>query len=815
MPFPNNLPQPLASFIGREQEIAEVKRLLTVTRLLILTGMGGAGKTRLSLKVASDLVDDYPGGIWFVDLAQLEDPTLLPQAVASTLGIREESGRPLLEILSSAIGSSPILVLLDNCEHLVEACASLADTLLRACPNLRILATSRHVLGVPGEVAWPVPPLSLPNPKENLPIERMLQCDAIQLFVGRALLRRLDFALTPANAQAVAQLCFQLEGIPLAIELAAARINVLSVEEIVNRLDQRFRLLSSRTQGTPNRHQTLTALMDWSYDLLSDSERLLFRSLAVFAGGFTRQAVETVCAGEIDEYEIIELLSQLVDKSLVIMHEVKGKSRYRMLETVRQYAWDKGTIDDGRWTIDNAQRQGLYPSQVHIPSATLRESHMLYFLQLVEEAEPHLMGADQDEWLQRLEEEHDNMRVALTWARENGEKMAGLRMAGALWRFWRVRGYYSEGREQLTNMLSLADEGRRTNDKTSSIVLRPASDDGNTVYAKALLGAGSMALEQGDYRAATPLFEKSLALYRDLGDRQAIGLLLNILGIVAWNQEDVDHAQAFYEESLAIRRELGDDQGIASSLSNLGNIAWGQGDYSRASSLYRESFDIQQKLGNKWGMAMSLGNLGLVAHDEGDYSNARRLHKESLAIRQELGDKIGTAWCLENLARAAAAERKVAYAARLWGAAEALREAVGAPLPPADRTGYERDVAAARALCGEDAFAKAWAEGRATPSEEAIDLSYEDSADLDPLKTDIRDKPQAEALPTLPYPNELTRREVEVLLLIAEGLTNPEIAQQLSLSVHTVEAHLRSIYSKIGVTTRNAATHYAHRSKIS
>ena len=417
---PNNLPLELSSFVGREKELAEVRRLLESSRLLTLTGSGGCGKTRLAL-AAGELVEGFEDGVWVVDLAPLADPSLVPQAVASTLGVREQPGRLPTGTLSDYLGSKKVLLILDNCEHLVGACAELAEALLRSCPGLGVLATSREALGITGEVAWPVPALSLPDVRRLPDIESLLHYESAPLFVERAAAVRPTFALTEQNAVAVAQICYRLDGIPLAIELAAARAKVLSVEQIAERLDDCFRLLAAGGRTAMPRHRTLHATMDWSHELLPDEERALFRRLSVFAGGFSLEAAESVCAGEdLERDDVLELLSHLVDKSLVVTSDRDGETRYRLLETIRQYTREK---------LSESGEAGQ-----------VREWHAGYYLALAEAAEPELKGERQVAWLERFERDHDNLRAAMRWLLERGESEKAARLGWALWLFWWIRG---------------------------------------------------------------------------------------------------------------------------------------------------------------------------------------------------------------------------------------------------------------------------------------------------------------------------------------------------------------------------------------
>ena len=614
----NNLPLQVTSFVGREAQITEVEKLLTKTRLLTLTGSGGTGKTRLSLQVGAELLEEYSDGVFLVELAPVRDPDLVPQAVASALGVREEVGHNLMQTLGKYLASKKLLLLVDNCEHLLSAAALLVDTLLRSCAGLRILASSREGLGIAGEQIYRVPSLSLPNPRETASPETLGQCEAVRLFVERALAVSPTFAITAQNASALAQLCARLDGIPLAIELAAARMKALSVEKLLERLDDRFRLLTGGSRTALPRQQTLRALIDWSYDLLGESERALLQRLSIFAGGWTLEGAESVCADDVvEEWEVLDLLTGLVDKSLVAYEE--EDERYRLLETVRQYARDR-LLERGEAAI-----------------VAVRERHIDFCVQLAEAADAELKGPQSVLWLGRLEQEHDNMRAALAWCQGNAQAGdSGLRLGAALDQFWRLRGYWSEGREHLSTLL--ADAGSQVS---------------QSARAQALMITGKMASLQGDYASARALYEESLAMRRELGDKQGMANSLRSLGIVASNQGDFASARPLYEESLAVSRDLGDKRGLAQSLHDLGKMASLQGDYANARALLEESLAIQKELGNKQGVADSLGSLGFMAFFQGDYANAHSLQEELLAIWRESGDKSGLALTLSNLGYAA------------------------------------------------------------------------------------------------------------------------------------------------------------------
>jgi predicted ATPase/class 3 adenylate cyclase len=721
---PNNLPQQLTSFIGREKEIAAVGALLRKTRLLMLTGSGGSGKTRLALQCAADRTDDYPDGVWLVELAPLTDTTQVTQAVASALSIREQPGQSLPQSLTAALKSKKLLLLLDNCEHLLECCTHFVAALLRTCPDIGVLATSREPLGIAGEVVYRIPSLSIPAPKQAsaATVQSLNQYEAVQLFIERALSVKPDFAITNSNAPALAQLCHHLDGIPLALELAAARVRSLSLEEINDKLDKRFRLLTGGDKSALPRQQTLRALVDWSYDLLNDTEQLLFARLSVFAGGWTLAAAEAVCGfPPIADFEILDILTGLVDKSLVQVEETGGESRYGMLETLRQYAAEKRE-ERGETTF-------------------LRERHQKRFLALAEETEPLLARAEQAVWLNHLETEHDNLRTALVECPAE----TALRLSRALSRFWQVRGYLTEGRQQLEKALNQA----RSTPIASTIVM-----------AKALNTASDLAKSQGDLRTAQSLSEESLTLSRHLDDKRSIASALNSLGTIIGYQGNPAAASAWFEESLSLWRELNDVPGIAATLNNLGIAANDQGDYATARTLYEESLILRRKLGDKRGIMLQLNNisnpihelsgpaaarpyleeslqlareigdkngianallnLGQITHKLGDLATARDLYIENLLLRRELGDTKGIAASLESFSTLLLQENNARKAAVLWGATHALRESSGAALMPIDIPELDTLQAEARSQVGEEEFLSAWKEGRGMSWEQAI-----------------------------------------------------------------------------------------------
>ena len=760
----HNLPLELSSFVGREKELAEVKRLLENNRLLTLTGSGGCGKTRLALAAASELVEGFQDGVWMVELAPLADPSLVAHAVGSTLGVREQPGRSPTETLSDYLESKKVLLVLDNCEHLIEGCAELAEALLRSCPELRVLATSREALGITGEVAWPVPSLSLPDVRRLPAIESLPRYESARLFVERAAAVKPTFALTEHNAPAVAQVCYRLDGIPLAIELAAARTKVLSVEEISERLDDSFGLLADGGRTALPRQRTLHATMDWSHELLGREERALFRRLSVFAGGFSLEAAESVCAGEdFESDEVLGLLSHLVDKSLIVAREAGGETRYRLLETVRQYGREK--LGGSREESEAGRR------------------HADFFGGFAKEAERELNGPDQARWLTRLEIEHDNIRAALSWSLgKGGDPGLGVRLATALTDFWFARGYLSEGRRWLESAVT------RTGSATT------------LARAKALNGAGWLAAYQGEYGPAKAHIEEGLALYRKLGDKEGIASSLVILGSVAamGQREDIPVAD-LVEEAILLRPELKDRRTVAQLLTLEGRVALARGDLERSVALFEETLALYRGAKDALGIVMCLTNIGLVTLAQGNHERSLALLREALCLARELDHKTFIQYCIIGLASVAASQPRPARAARLWGAAEGMSETYGAQLSHAGRAAidYEGRLDLARSQLDEAAWTVAWAEGRAMPLEQAIEYALE--------QEDARPEPAAPEA----YPAGLSAREADVLRLVATGMTNAEVADKLYLSSRTVGWHLASIYRKLGLHSRTEATRFA------
>jgi predicted ATPase/DNA-binding CsgD family transcriptional regulator len=814
---PNNLPLQVNRFIGREREMIAVRGLLATTRLLTLTGAGGSGKTRLALQVATDLLEEFAHGVWWVELAALSDPLLVPQAVASVVGIPERAGCTVTEALSDALRPKHLLLVLDNCEHLLAACVQLIETLLHTCSQLRVLVTSREALTITGETIWLVLPLRVPDTYQPLPIEGLMTYEAIQLFVERARSVLPSFSLTQENASAVVQVCRRLDGMPLAIELAAARIRTLSVEQIAARLDDAYRLLTGGSRSALPRQQTLRAAVDWSYNLLSAQEEALFRRLSVFAGSFSLEAAEAICAGEPGEaYDVLDVLSSLIDKSLVLMEQRSGEARYRLLETIRQYGQDK--------------------LQEFAEAAKVRRNHRDWYARLAEQAESETLEARQKSVFDRLEAEHDNLRVALGWSLEQQEAETAAQIGAGIFRFWLLRGYMSEGRSFLERALSGFSEKNAVRAKALNVaaILASLQDDYKTArtlveeslelsrelaerkqtgYALYILGR--LARIEGNYAGAVTYFEESLSLFCELGQKHDIALVLSGLGLTVLYLGEDERAAALCEESLAISRELGDPRGIASWLTNLGMIMRARGDDKRAQELCEESLAIRKALGYKGGCAHTLTVLGRIALDQGAYERATACYKESLTLRQETGEKEGIATALEGLAAVTGMQGQPVRAARLYGSAESLRTLLGAPLTPIDRPYYQQTVAAIRAQLDEPTFLKAWTEGQAMTLEEAIAEAVQVKArEHIPPTTPPAPVETPSTSPSRGNPFGLTTREIEVLRLVTQGLTTTQIAEQLMISPRTADAHLRSIYSKLEVTSRAAATRSAIEHKL-
>jgi len=726
---PANLPAQRTGFVGREKEVAAAKELLLRqdVRMVTVTGPGGIGKTRLAVQVASGLVERFPGGTHFVPLASLNDPGLIASVIVQTLGIREAGGQSPLEMLQGNLQdslSAPMLLVLDNFEHLVQAAPTVAE-LLAVGPNLKILVTSRSALHVYGEHEFPVSPLALPDLRSKPSVAILSQCPAVALFVQRAGAVKPDFELNRENAATVAEICARLDGLPLAIELAAARVKVLSPSLMLTRLASRLQLLTGGARDMPRRQQTLRAAIDWSYDLLTAAEQKLFRRLSVFVGGCTLEGAEAVCntKGDLD-LDLLDGMASLVDKSLAQEVEPKGESRFVMLETIREYALEKL----------EASGEG----------ALTKRAHAAYCLVLAEEEATEQCGAEGTEWSERFVREHDNFRAGLEWLTETGDAEWGLRLGTALFRFWEIREYLAEGRDQLNKLLKLAGAAGPTKAR-----------------ARALFAAGVLAGEQGDYASADMLINESQDIALQLGDKKGVAVSLNALAVFARDRSDVARAHILFEATLGLWRELGDQKAVARALSNLANVLKMQGDYDRANALHVECLSIFQGLGDRtgvawslnyqgdvardhgdtavartlyeqglgifrelsdrWGIAGTLADLGSLAREQGNYSNARSLYGESIKLFQELDHKRGVARLLECVAYLAAAQLDAERSLRLAGAAAALRQSIGAPLTPAEQAKLQVSLQPAREALTDTVGTQAWLAGWALPVEKAIE----------------------------------------------------------------------------------------------
>ena len=850
----HNLPIQLTSLIGRERDVTAVCTLLRrpEVRLLTIVGTGGIGKTRLGLQVATDLLDEFSDGVYLVLLATISDPDLVVSTISQILGVKEVGARPLLDLLKDHLQGKDLLLVLDNFEQVVAAAPMLTD-LLETCPFLKILVTSREPLHVRGEQEFPLAPLAFPDLKQLPSSDVLAQYGAVALFLQRAQAVKPDFQLTDANASSIAAICSRLDGLPLALELAAARLKHLTVQGLLERLEHRLQLLTQGPRDVHARQQTLRNTIQWSYDLLSDQEQRLFRRLALFLGGFTFEAAEslyTTLNGE--TMHVFEGVTSLIDKSLLLQSEREAdggeEQCFIMLETIREFGLDCLAMSGEREFV--------------------QEAHAAYFLRLAEMAEPELRGPQQATWFDRLEREHNNFRSALHFLLEQDKEEFALRLGSALYWFWFVRDHAREGWTFLEKAL--------------------ARSVGNTgaVRAKAYCAAGNLAGIVGNVDRAEFLCKQSLALFQEIEDKAGMGTAYFFLGLVAEWKSQLVPARSLYEKSIALSREVGDVGTVGWSLHKLAQMSLYEGDYTGYSLLAEGSLVCFRQVGDKTAMSATLGLLSGAPYyfqgdakksqvlveeclplsrevgfkgDEGrhlsflgelfDYQGktemARVRLEESLVIWNELGDKDGKgealtrlarleahqgnvkaaralykqsltvmsernhseiATCLEGLAGVLAALGEPTCAGQIWGAAEALREATSEPMFPIYRTEYECGVASARETLGEQAFAVAWAQGRSMTPQEA--LAAEERVVL-PAPIPIEPPSTLPAKSRAIYPDGLTAREVEVLRYIAQGWTDTHIAEQLVISRRTVNTHLTSIYSKIQVTSRSGATRFA------
>jgi predicted ATPase/DNA-binding SARP family transcriptional activator len=751
-PSNTNLPVQLTSFIGRAHELAELKRLLSSNHLLTLTGPGGTGKTRLALQLAAEVLETFAAGVWLVELAPLADPTLVTPTIAVTLGMREQPGRPILDALLDYIRPKTLFLILDNCEHVIETCAQIVERLLRVAPGLKIVASSREALGITAETAYRVPPLALPDPRQLANLAALAQNDSVHLFVDRAQAAYPRFHLTAKNAPAIAQICLRLDGIPLALELAAARSRVFPPEQIAARLSDRFRLLTGGSRTALPRHRTLLALIDWSYDLLSEAERLLLRRLSVFAGGWSFEATQAVCGDGLGD-AVLDTLVRLVDKSLVVVEEPMeaAEGRYRLLETIRQYAREK-LLEAGE-------------------AEAVRERHLEFFLRFAETAEPRLRGAEQVEWLERVETEHDNLRTALAWSLESDKSDLALQLAGALGYFWQLRGYLSESQKWLEDALALAEREQR---KKLTAGTDPPTPVERAHRAKALCAVGTPHLATMNPKRAHTMAEEGLRLWRELGDKWWTAVALGQVGFVFEYEGDVQTAIARLEEGVSLAREIEDPWPLAVCLIRLGD-ALKATDVAAARPILEEAVAVARDAGDKSVLSDGLRELGPLYYAEGDLTTAARVIEEAVAEARAIGSLFYVYLAMLHLVIIACLQndptKARAYCFELWAlgqetgasllawfallafglvaifggepqrgvqlvaAPEGMFRQHGVKLPEGDPTMiiFKQAVERARAQLGPAAFEVAWAKGQSLTLEQAFAFATENASEDVPL----------------------------------------------------------------------------------
>jgi len=606
---PNNLPIQLTSFIGREEVMKEIKKLLTQNRLLTVIGTGGAGKTRLAMQAGADMIDEFANGVFITELAPVTDEAMIVQTILNSLRVKEEPEKTLQETLINYLKDKELLFILDNCEHLINECAHLSEILLSTCPHLKIIATSRESLNCSGEQTYRLPSLSLPDSSPDKTPEALSRFESVRLFIERALIVDSNFRITNDNAILISDICSRLDGIPLAIELAAARIKLLSIEKIYQRLGDSFNLLTGGRRTALPRQQTLRALIDWSYDLLSENEKMLWRKVSVFTGGWTLESAEEICSGDKVKTETLDLLDQLSEKS-IIMYDAE-KERYRILETIKQYGEEK---------LKEANENEEMVSK-----------HLGMFLDLSLTAEKNLVGNQALQWLEKLETEHGNLQSAIIRSVNNSESEEGIKLAVALEKFWNLRGYYSTGRRLLDGILVNAEGVDRS------------------LLAKALQCAGSLTIRQGEYEKARKFYKESLKLRVEIGDKQEIALALTGLGNIEMDQGNYEGAENFFNESLSLNKQTGDKSSIANSLMNIGNVNYGRRNFEKAKKYYEESLVISRETGEKNIIASLINNFGTVAFYLGNFEEAQKYLQESILLKEELGDKYGVSVTLRNM----------------------------------------------------------------------------------------------------------------------------------------------------------------------
>ncbi|MEZ0076563.1 LuxR C-terminal-related transcriptional regulator [Planotetraspora sp. GP83] len=753
----NVLPAEVTSFVGRRHELAEVKRLLAASRLVTLTGVGGVGKTRLALRVAAEVRRIFPDGVWLVELAELENPKLLAQTVAETLEIRDYYSRSPLEALADYLNDRHALIVLDNCEHLLIECAMFTDELVHAVPHLRILATSRQALGISSEQTLSLAPLSLPTQYLSLvSAESLVECDAVRLFTDRAVAVVPDFAVTDANREAVAAVCRRLDGIPLAIELAAVRLRVLSVEQLLRRLEDRFRLLTAGSRAALPRQRTLRALIDWSYELCTERERLLWQRVSVFAGGLDLDAAENVCAGDgIAVQSVLDLVTGLVEKSVLAREDQPGTVRYRLLETIRQYGKERLAASG--------------------QEAVMQRRHRDYYRLLSAEAHAELFGPKQVAWFSRLQREHANLRTALEYCfSEPGEAGAGLTMAVDLRYHW-ITGFY-------------LGEGRRWIDLGLTMETEPTEVRGRALWAGAWLS-----LIQGDCGKAAAMLEESGTVADRLRNDAMRAYVALYSGMVAMCRGDPESATRLYREAADGHRAHGNPVGLALALIRLSLAYSYRGEVAQAIAAAEESLAVCEAYGEGWHQAYTKMALGIGLWKVGDSARAAELEKASLRFNRSLDDPLGAGVNLEVLAWIAACEKRYERAARLLGILETVWRAVGAPLSGFGHLVCYHKECESRVLeaLGEQAFRAAVKRGARLPYDDAVAYALQDEAP----SAAPRDTSAGRLAP-------LTRRETEIATLVAQGLSNKDIAAALVISQRTAEGHIEHILNKLGFNSR-------------
>jgi predicted ATPase len=732
---PNNLPIQITTFIGREHELQQARERLQASRLLTLIGPGGTGKTRLSLQVAAETLHLFPDGVWVAELASITDPSLVERTVASIFGLREQMGMALHELLLDYLRDKELLLVVDNCEHLVESCAQLIEQLLHACARLKIIASSREALGIAGETVYRVPSLTLPEGSDHDPAS-LAASESVQLFVERASAANPNFSLNESNASAIAQICRRLDGIPLALELAAARLTVFSAEQVAARLDDRFRLLTGGSRTALPRQQTLRALIDWSYDLLSEQERSLFRRFSVFAGGCTYEAIEMVC----HQLDVLDLLSQLVNKSLVAVEDGGREPRYRLLETVRQYARDK-LLEMGE-------------------AEQARDAHFDFFIRFVEMAAEKLGTAEALEWVRRLDAEHDNIRAAIEWGLEN-HLAAALKIVPELIRFWVRRGHEEEGRRIIGTLVERAEKmpvppgeagaewqaliGHAWN--SSAMLAYSQGDNGRGIglaqravelarnagdqrlLAEALTFLGASTLFLGRFDEALPLMEQALEAARASGIKALGGMPTSMLGqIMAMQEPGSQTAQALMAEGATLMAESGDRWISAMAQLGMAMSARVRGDHADARRRFSSMGPLFQELGDRHRLNMIRSELAHIDRYGGQLDKAEAAYRETILQWKRLGHRAAVAHQLESFAFIAKAREDGRRAARLYGAAEALRERIGIAMTPLEQSEYDLEVARLKAGMDETDFASAWKDGRGMTLEQAVGFALENKA---------------------------------------------------------------------------------------